>query len=68
VIWNYLRRVVVAVSEIGTRRFDAPFLCVREAANGTGMLLLTVVVSRRTAAALYVDERTVTRMTNFETV
>jgi hypothetical protein len=32
------------------------------------MLLLTAVVSRRTAAALYVDERMVTRMTNCETV
>jgi hypothetical protein len=68
VIWNYLRRVV-AVSGIGTRRSDAPFWCVREAANGIGMLLLTAVVSRRmTAVALYVDERTVTRMRNFETV
>jgi hypothetical protein len=67
VIWNCLRRVV-AVSGIENRRSDAPFWCVRVAATGIGMLLLTAVVSRRTAAALYVGERTVTRMTNSETV
>jgi hypothetical protein len=68
VIWNYLSHVV-AGSGIETRRSDAPFWCVREAATGTGMLLLlTAVVWRRTAQALYVDEQTVTRMMNFETV
>jgi hypothetical protein len=66
VIWKYLTRVVAGIG-IETRRSDAPFWCVREPANGTGRLLLTAVVWRQTAAALYVDERTVTRMTNFET-